>query len=200
MDRHLLPDEIDQLLDGDVGPDVAMLEAHVQECARCRSELDGERRLIDAMEHLPRLGPSSQFSAQVMARVHVFEPWHVTLRDSAERWGARLTPSSRPVRVLAGTAAVAVAAVVSVACVWLVTHLGLVFFTVALLRARLLVGASIAGQAVVRALFGDAGLAALGSAAPGAMITEIAMVIVAVLVAVVVVRSAVVVGRRRSVT
>jgi hypothetical protein len=198
MDRHLLPDEIDQLLDGDAGPGVATLEAHVRGCGRCRSELDDERRLIDAMEHLPRLGPSSRFSSQVMARVYVFEPWHVTLRDSVERWGARLTPSSRPVRVLAGAAAVSVAAVVSVACVWLVTHLDLVFFTVALLRERLLVGAGVAGAAVVRTLFGDAGLGALRSAAPGAMVTGITIVMAAILVAAVVVRSAVVVGRRRS--
>ena len=30
-----------------------------------------------------------------------FEPWHVTLRDSVERWAGRLAPTSRPVRVLA---------------------------------------------------------------------------------------------------
>lgn len=51
--RHLLPDEIDQLLDGEVGFGVAPLAAHLKDCPTCQAEFEVGRRWIDAIERLP---------------------------------------------------------------------------------------------------------------------------------------------------
>ena len=43
--RHLLPNEIDLLVDGEVGFGVAPLRAHVRECAECHAKLDEAREV-----------------------------------------------------------------------------------------------------------------------------------------------------------
>ncbi len=40
MNRHLLPEEIDLLIDGEAGFGVAPLKAHLRQCPECQSELD----------------------------------------------------------------------------------------------------------------------------------------------------------------
>ena len=44
--RHLLPEEIDLLLDGEVGFGVQPLRAHVRGCDLCRRELEDARALV----------------------------------------------------------------------------------------------------------------------------------------------------------
>ena len=102
--RHLLPDEIDQLLDGETGFGIAPLEAHVRECEQCRAELEAERQVVAAVEELPRLAPSPLFADHVVAQVNVYEPWDVAVRDAAAGWVQRFVPQSRPLRTLAGPA------------------------------------------------------------------------------------------------
>ena len=84
--RHLLPDEIDALLDSEVGFGVAPLEAHLRECASCRADLEAGRRVVEAIEQLPRLAPTPLFGDHVMAQVNVYEPWYVAARDTADEW------------------------------------------------------------------------------------------------------------------
>ena len=48
--RHLLPDEIDHLLDGEAGFGVAPLMGHVEACSACRAELAEARQIVSALE------------------------------------------------------------------------------------------------------------------------------------------------------
>ena len=52
--RHLLPNEIDLLLDGEVGFGVAPLRAHVDGCEDCQARLARSRKVVDALEDLQR--------------------------------------------------------------------------------------------------------------------------------------------------
>ena len=157
--RHLLPNEIDLLVDGEVGFGVAPLRAHVEECPDCRAKVEETRTVCDVLDHLPRLVPSSRFADRVMTQVQVFVPWHVAALDSARR----LVPQSRPARVLAGALAASVATVLSLATLWLAARFDvLTFFSgLALERAR---GAVLgAVEATVAAAFGDSVLAMVRS-------------------------------------
>ena len=165
--RHLLPDEIDQLLDGEAGFGVAPLHSHVESCAKCRAELAEARQIVNALERLPHLAPSPWFSDRVMTEVRVFEPWHVAALDTAKRW----IPSSKSARVLGLAATSVFALVVSLAAVWIAVRLDsfLFFFDLAGQRARAAlfdaVGGAIAntfGAAAVDALRAGGMTAAIG--------------------------------------
>jgi hypothetical protein len=116
--RHLLPDEIDLLLDDEVGFGVAPLKAHVRDCVECRARVDEARFVVDALEDLPHFAPSHTFADRVMAQVPVFVPWHVTLRDTVLRW----LPQSRPARIAVGALAASAASVLTVAILWIMTQ------------------------------------------------------------------------------
>ena len=157
--RHLLPQEIDLLLDGEAGFGVQPLRAHVRECADCRQELESARELVTTLEHLPHFTPSAHFADRVLARVEVFEPWHVAARDTARQW----LPRSRPAQVLAGAFAATAAFVLSIGTLWLLTRADLLVFVSQTLgeRAR---GAVVAGFGrAIGAAFGDGAVAALGT-------------------------------------
>ena len=157
--RHLLSNEIDLLVDGEVGFGVAPLRGHIQECPDCRAKVEETRSVCDVLDRLPRLEPSSRFANRVMSQVHVFVPWHVTALDTARR----LVPQSRPARVLAGAAAASVATVLSLATLWLAARLDAIslFSSVALQQAR----SAVLGAAgdVVAAAFGESVLAMIRS-------------------------------------
>ena len=157
MNRHLLPHEIDLLLDGEVGFGTAPLKVHVRRCETCRAELASARALVDELEHLPRFAPSPLFASQVMARVQVFVPWHVALLDTVRGW----VPRSRPARLVAGTAAAAIAAVLTVASLWLVARLDTAVFAVNLALDRTRDTVLNALAAMVAAAFGEPVLEAL---------------------------------------
>src|SRR5579863_2550516 len=108
--RHLLPDEIDQLLDGEVGFGVAPLQAHLRECEECRAAFEDERQVVEALEHLPRLAPTPEFGARVMAQVQIYEPWYIAVRDTVLGWLRPLQPRSQPMRLALGGAALSIAA------------------------------------------------------------------------------------------
>jgi hypothetical protein len=176
--RHLLPDEIDLLLDGEAGFGVQPLQAHVRRCALCRAELEEARAVTAELEALPHLAPSPLFAERVMARVQLFEPTHVTAMDTLRRY----VPQSRPARVLAGAAAMSAAAVLSVAAVWLGANVDSLFFLVDVASER--------GQGAFAAAFGRLIAGALGEPAVDALstrgVTGIAIGLTAMLVAVLV--------------
>ncbi len=116
--RHLLPDEIDLLLDDEVGFGVTPLRAHVRECARCRALVDEARVAVDALEAVPHFAPSHLFADRVMAGVPVFVPWHVAARDAAERW----LPQARRTRYIVAGLATSVASLVTLAILWVATQ------------------------------------------------------------------------------
>ena len=148
--RHLLPNEIDLLVDGEGGFGLAPLRAHVRDCATCRLELEGARRIADALEELPHLAPSRGLADRVMAQVPVFVPWHVAARDAVAQW----VPRSRPLRAAALTLGTAVATVLTIVTVWLASQGDLLALLAGLAgeRARGLAGD--AAQDLATALFG----------------------------------------------
>jgi hypothetical protein len=152
--RHLLPDEIDQLLDGEAGFGVAPLVAHIEACADCRAELAEARRVVSALERMPHFATSPLFAERVMARVQVFEPWHVTALDTARRW----LPASRPARVLALGATSVFALIASVLAVWISVRLDAFLFFV-----------GVAGQRARASLFDAAGSAIAETFGSGAL-------------------------------
>jgi hypothetical protein len=169
--RHLLPNEIDLLVDGEGGFGLAPLRAHVRECATCRSEVDEALQVAEGLEELPHFAPRVGLADRVMAQVPVFVPWHVAARDSLARWA----PQARPLRTAALTVGTAVASVLTIATLWLVSQGDLLALAAGLAgeRVRGLVGD--AARELAAALFGEqflvllqqtgmigAGLAALG--------------------------------------
>ena len=158
--RHLLPNEIDLLLDGDVGFGLTPLRAHVRQCAQCRSELEEARAVTAALEHLPHFAPSPLFAERVMARVQVFEPAHVAALDTARRW----LPQSRPARLVTGAAAAGVAFVLSVATLWLVARIDVVLFFTGVVSERLRQGFFDGLATAVGAALGQPALEALRAA------------------------------------
>lgn len=113
--RHLLPNEIDLLVDGDAGFGVAPLRAHLAECSDCRARYDELRIVAESLEALPHFTPGLRFSDAVMTGVQVVEPWHVAVAESI----GRFVPRSTPMRVLAGLGAGALALAVSGSAAWL---------------------------------------------------------------------------------
>lgn len=113
--RHLLPNEIDLLVDGDAGFGLAPLRAHLAECVECRARYDELRIVAEAVDALPHFTPKLRFADGIMANVQIVEPWHVALTESVQR----LIPASTPMRVVAGVGASLAAVTVSGSAAWL---------------------------------------------------------------------------------
>jgi hypothetical protein len=155
--RHLLPSEVDILLDGEIGFGVAPLRAHLDACADCRRRVEDARRIVDALEELPRFAPPPRFAESVMARVQVIEPWYVALRDAA----LLVIPRSRPLRAVMAASAALTLGTLSAGALWLGARVDIAVYlaNVASTRAR---EAAIAGlRTVIGGVFGDAALDAL---------------------------------------
>lgn len=151
MNRHLLPDEIDLLLDDEVGFGVTPLKAHIRDCAHCRTQVDEARRLLGALEDLPHFAPSHTFTDGVMSQVPVFVPWHVTARDTAAKW----LPQSRPARIAVATLATSAASVLTLAILWIATQTDVLVLTTGAAGDQLRSLIYTAGQSVLANLFGD---------------------------------------------
>jgi hypothetical protein len=149
--RHLLPDEIDLLLDDEVGFGVNPLRAHVRDCADCRAKVEEARLVVDVLEDLPHFAPSINFSSRVMSQVPVFVPWHVSARQTI----ARYVPQSRSARIAVGALATSVGSVLTVLILWISTQ------TDVLVVASGAAGGQVkglvfdAGRAVLATVFGD---------------------------------------------
>jgi hypothetical protein len=173
VDRHLLPDEIDQLLDGEVGFGTAPLKTHVRRCEQCREELDSARSLVRSLERLPHLAPSPLFEQRVMGRVQVFVPWHVALQDAIRGW----LPSSRPGRVAAGLGLGTVATVLTLASLWLITQLDTALFAaqLGLNRVRSAIGGALFDA--LASLVGEPALIALRASGPWGLMAAAAVML-----------------------
>lgn len=131
--RHLLPEEIDLLLDGEEGFGVNPLKAHLAQCAGCRAEYEAQREVTLALEGLPHIAPTARFAEKVMSNVQVFEPWHVSMRDSIRR----ALPQTQVGRTLVfGTGGV-MAVTMTMLTVWLAHRADAVLFLFALVGQRL---------------------------------------------------------------
>lgn len=191
--RHLYPNEFDLLLDGDAGFGLAPLKAHARRCAECRAELDEARRVVLLLDELPHLAPAPRFADRVMAQVQPFEPWHVTLRDTARGF----VPRSRPAQLLAGAGAFATALVLSVGAVVLLGRLDLLVFGWGVLadRSRTVVVDAVGG--LVAAVFGDAAVGALTTVGSGVVLLAVASLMASVIIAALFLRALTAASRRQ---
>ena len=160
--RHLLPDEIDLLLDDEVGFGVTPLRAHIRECARCRALVDEARVAVDALEAVPHFAPSHLFSDRVMAGVPVFVPWHVAARDAAERW----LPQARRTRYIVAGLATSVASLVTLAILWVATQTDALVLATGAAGGELRSVAMDAGQRALAAIFGEQAFRLVQGAGP----------------------------------
>lgn len=194
MDRHLLPEEIDQLLDGEVGFGTAPLNSHVRSCAECRAELESARALVEDLERLPRFGASAAFTDNVMSRVQIFVPWHVALTDTARS----LMPRQPRWRAVAWTGVATLATAVMLASLWVFTRLDTVVFAVELALERLRAAGAAALSDVAAALLGDAAATLLGASGTSGLTVALVAGILTAIMAVGALRAIVAVTRRRS--
>ena len=193
MNRHLLPEEIDQLLDGEVGFGTTPLKQHVRTCAECRAELDSARVLVSQLEQLPHFTLSPRFTDEVMQRVHVFVPWHVALADTVRAF----IPQQRRWRTAAWAGVASVATVVLLASLWLITRLDAALFVVELGLERIRAAGAWALSNVVVALFGDTAAQALSSSGAAGLAVALLVAILTALLAVGALRMVVAGARHR---
>ncbi len=162
QDRHLRPDEIELLLDGEEGFGVAPLRAHVRQCASCDAELDKARELMVALDSLPDFAPSPAFADRVMSQVQVFEPWHAAALNTAQQF----VPATRPARMAAGAGVAVSAGLLAAAGTWAVARadIALLMTQMGLERFREQVAA--ATSDLVSTVLGQPGLQAMQSSSP----------------------------------
>ncbi len=149
--RHLLPDEIDLLLDDEVGFGVAPLKAHIRDCDHCRAQVDEARAIVDALEDVPHFAPSHRFTDRVLAQVPVFVPWHVTARDTVVRW----LPQSRSARFAVAALATSAASIVTVVMLWIATQTDVVALATGVAGDQVRGLVYDAGRQVLATVFGE---------------------------------------------
>lgn len=71
FDRHLDATRIQAFLDGELGKSESAVQAHLDGCARCRSEVEAWSSLLRTLDGLEDLAPAEGFAARVMARTHM---------------------------------------------------------------------------------------------------------------------------------
>lgn len=176
-DRHLLPNELDLLVDGESGFGVAPLRNHLGECSDCRARYEALREVADTIETMPHFTPKLRFADEVMTKVQVIEPWHVALVEAARR----IIPTSAPMRVLAGVGAGAMAIAISGGSLWLAFRADLATWTLSVLadrsRETLVSGA---GEVAASALGSDA-TAAIASGGPTSLLLTSAILAIVAL-------------------
>ena len=162
QERHLRPDEIELLLDGEEGFGVAPLRAHVRQCASCVAELDKARELMMALDTLPDFAPSSAFSDRVMSQVQVFEPWHAAALNSARQF----VPATRPRRLAAGVAVAISGGLITAAGTWALARADMAIFMTTLGLEQFGEKVSLATADLTSTLLGQPGLNAIQTSTP----------------------------------
>jgi hypothetical protein len=157
--RHLLPNEIDLLVDGEAGFGVAPLRTHLDECDDCRERFEDAFFVVQMLEEVPHFAPDARLADRVMAQVPVFVPAHVAARDTVERW----LPQSGGARIAAAVMGTSLAGVLTLALVWLATRGDAVVFGTELLGTRMRDLVVVALRDLAVALLGPSALAALES-------------------------------------
>ena len=191
--RHLLPDEIDRLVDGEVGFGVAPLRAHIAECDDCRAELEDARQLAEALDRLPHFAPSPAFAERVMSEVQVFVPWHVAARESAMRW----VPRSGGLRAAAAILAAGTGGLLTLAVLWLVTRWDVLSYVAGVALERTRTAAIGTLGEVIAAVFGTAAVDALRTGGLGAFAMGLALLTATAVLAVLALRRLVTAAARR---
>ena len=192
--RHLLPNEIDLLVDGEVGFGVAPLQAHVQECPACRRELNAALQVTRLLDELPRFAPSYGLADRIMADVPVFVPWHVAARDAIQSW----VPAARPLRALALAGGSVIAAAFTVAVGWIITRGDVLAFASAAAGEQVRSALTTGGRELVATLFGDQVFAAMAQTGVNGLAITAAGFVIAAVAGLAGLRSLAAASRRRS--
>lgn len=192
--RHLLPNEIDLLLDEETGFGVQPLREHVRGCAECRARLAEAQGVADALAELPHLAPRYDLADRVMAGVPVFVPWHVAARDAVLQW----VPTGPLARAAAALIVAVAGSLVTGLTLWIATRGDLLAMLTGLVGegARQAV-ADTAGDVVV-AVFGPQVLHAVQAVGPIGIGMAAAGFVIASLATVAGLRSIATSGRARS--
>lgn len=179
--RHLLPNEIDLLLDEETGFGVQPLREHVRGCAECRTRLSDAQEIAGALAEVPHLAPRFDLANRVMAQVPVFVPWHVAARDAVRQW----VPTGPVARAAAALVVAVMGSLVTGLTLWIATRGDLLAMLTGLVgeNARRAV-AGAAGDLVV-AVFGPqvvqaiqvVGPLGIGLAAAGFLVASLATVL-----------------------
>ena len=191
--RHLLPEEIDQLLDDEEGFGVAPLRTHLEECPDCQGRLIDLSRVVLRLETLSHLSPAPRFADRVMSQVQVFEPWHVSLRDSVSRW----IPTSSRGRILVGATGGVMAAVLTMAAVWVGRRADALLFLGNLVAERTRQGLTAAVVDAASALLGAGPASAVREGGTVAILGAAAVLLITVGGVALGVKAVATAGRRR---
>lgn len=160
--RHLLPNEIDLLLDEESGFGLQPLREHVRDCADCRARLSEARAVVAALAEVPLLAPRVGLADKVMGQVPVFVPWHVSARDAALRW----MPTSQTARVLVAALVAVVGSLVTGLTLWIATRGDMLALLTGLVGEEARSAATNAAGDVVVALFGPQVVGAVQQVGP----------------------------------
>ena len=182
MNRHLLPDEFDLLVDEEVGFGVPPLQAHVRDCDQCRTELESARVVMAQIERLPHIAPSPLFAEKVMAQVNVFEPWHVAAANTVRA----LMPRHRPVRIALGVAALTSCFTLTTMFVWIASR----FDSAMLLAGTVYDSAASAALGMLTAIAGPRTVAALQTGGTPMVLTLTSVVAFAAIISIIGLRRA----------
>jgi hypothetical protein len=160
--RHLLPNEVDLLLDEETGFGMQPLREHVRGCTDCRARLEQAKHLASALAELPLMSPRFGLADRVMAQVPVFVPWHVTARDSVRQW----VPTGPLARGLAAVLVGVVGTVITGLTLWIATRGDMVSLITGLAGEGARNAASRAAGDVVFAVFGPQTIGAVQQIGP----------------------------------
>lgn len=160
--RHLLPNEIDLLVDEESGFGVQPLREHVRDCSDCRARLDEARAVMTALAEVPLFAPRYGLADRVMSRVPVFVPWHVAARDAA----IRLVPATPATRALAASVVAVVGTVLTGLTLWIATRGDAIGMFAGLVGDQARDAATAAAGNLMVALFGPQVVAAFQQVGP----------------------------------
>lgn len=116
--NHVDALKLEQLAERGLPPrEAAVIQAHIDQCARCNAEYAAVADVIGMLTELPRFAPSDAFANAVMARVRM-----APAESAAVAWIRKIVPHTRRGWVLLATAAVAPAVPILAIVLWLITQ------------------------------------------------------------------------------
>jgi hypothetical protein len=160
--RHLLPNEIDLLLDEETGFGVQPLREHVRGCPDCRARLAEAKAVVAALDEVPLMSPRFGLADRVMSEVPVFVPWHVAGRDLVARW----IPTSPGARALAAALIAVVGSLITGLTLWIATRGDMLAMFTGLVGERARSTMTDAAGDLVVSLFGTQMIAAVQQVGP----------------------------------
>jgi hypothetical protein len=137
---------------------------------------------MSTIESLPHLSPSPVFAEKVMARVNVFEPWHVAAGNTIRA----LVPRHRPVRIALGVAALTSCFTLTTMALWIASR----FDSAMLLAGMVYESASAAALGALTAIVGPRAVETLQAGGTPMVLTLASVMAVAAIASIIGIRRA----------